>query len=353
VSIRFASAGVLLLALLLPAQSVLAGPAGNATWGWVTARKPTTAMYTPVARDQGNSTGMSDFVEHLGNGDYRVTFPDLDNGTVTAGIPIVTALASSPRYCSPLDWGINSMTLDARTIMRCFGFDGEAVDSQFSTVYVRGGANSVTSAYLFAGSPTTTDYTPDPSYNFNTSGVANAIHRLGTGQYEAHLPHMADSGNIQVSATGDATCKLGGRHAGTNELIANVNCYAPDGDAMNASFTLLYMNHVGPTTVLRPRAAYLFANKSTTGTYTPNSSFAYSSTDMSLTVRRSGLGRYTATLSGMPKGGAAFVTAVGTDKARCQLTSIRTDGTPQKVGIACFKPNGSAVDSKFMLAWTK
>lgn len=352
-SIRFASASVLLLTLLLPVQSVLAGQVGNATWGWVTARQPSTAMYTPVARDQGNSTAMSNFVERLGNGNYRVTFPDLDNGTPTAGIPIVTALASSPRWCSPLDWGINSMTLDAATLVSCFGFDGEEIDAQFSAIYVRGGANSGTSAYLLAGSPTFTDYTPDAGYNFNSSGVSNTIHRLGRGRYEAHLPHMTVSGNIQVSALGDATCKLGGRRAGTDELIANVNCYAPNGDAINRAFTLLYMNGVGPTTIFRPKAAYLFANKSTTTTYTPNSSFAYSSVGMSLSVHRSGVGKYTATLSGMPKGGAAFVTAVGTDKARCQLTSIRTDGTPQKVGIACFKPNGSAVDSKFMLAWTK
>jgi hypothetical protein len=306
----------------------------------------------PVARDQGNSTGMSDFVEHLGNGDFRVTFPDLDNGTSTAGIPIVTALASAPRYCSLLDWGLNS-SLDAATLIRCFGFDGEAVDAQFSTIYVRGGGDSGVSAYLAALQSGTTDYTPSASYNFNSSGISNTVHRTTTGQYLVHLPHMPDSGNIQVSAVGDATCKLGGRQAGLNELIASVNCYSPSGDATDDTFTLLYVSGVGPTSVMRPKAAYLFANKSTTATYTPSSSFAYTSVDMPLSVHRSGVGRYTATLNGLPKGGSALVTAVGADKARCQLTSIRTDGAPQKVGVACFKPNGNAVDSKFMLAWTK
>jgi hypothetical protein len=54
----------------------------------------------------------------------------------------------------------------------------------------------------------------------------------------------------------------------------------------------------------------------------------------------------------MPKGGAALVTAVGSNKARCQLTSISTT-TPQKVDVKCFNTQGIPVDSKFMLSYTK
>ena len=97
-------------------------------------------MYTPAAKDQGNSAGSSDSVERLGTGDYNATFPGLDNGTSTAGIPIVTALSASPRFCGLLDWGIDGT--DANTLIRCFSRDGEAADSQFSTIYVRGGGDS-------------------------------------------------------------------------------------------------------------------------------------------------------------------------------------------------------------------
>jgi len=288
----------------------------------------------------------------LGTGDYNVNFQDIDNGTPTAGIPIVTAMSTSPRFCGLLDWGLDGT--DANTLIRCFSPDGEAADSMFSTIYVRGGGGSGISAYVAALQSGTTDYTPSAEYNFNSTSVSNFMHRSGTGQYQAHLPNMpADSGNIQLTADGDFYCKVAGRHADMNALIVDVNCFDPAGTPVDGTFTLLYTNGVGPTTVTRLNAAYLFANKPSTSTYTPTAAYRYSSVAMTASVHRTGTGKYVATLNGMPKGGAAFATAVGTDKARCQLTSIRATGTPQKLGVACFKPNGAAVDSKFMLAYTK
>ncbi len=352
-SVRFTGVAIALLVLLVSAQSALAGTLAGATWGWVTARQPATAMYTPAAKDQGNYASQSNSVEKLGTGDYRVTYADLDNGTETAGIPIVTAMSTSPRFCGVLDWGINNTTLDANTLVRCFSADGEAINSQFSAIYVRGGSDSGLSAYVLANQPVVTNYTPDPSYSFNSTGMDNTMHRSGTGRYQAHLPNMTNTGNIQLTPDGDFRCKVSGRTEGTNELIVDVNCFDPAGNPQDGSFLLLYTNGVGPTTVTRPKAAYLFANKPSTSSYTPDAALRYSSVGMGATISRSGVGKYLATLSGMPKGGAAFVTAVGSDKAFCQLTSIRTSGTPQKVGVACFKPNGAAVDAKFMLAYTK
>jgi hypothetical protein len=355
VNIRFAkaSAAVALLAVLISAQTALAGTIAGATWGWVTARRATTPSYSPAAKDQGNSAAQPNQVQNTDTGDYNVIFPDINNMSPTAGIPIITALSTSPRFCSILDWGINNSTLDANTMLRCFGYDGEAASSQFSTIYVRGGTDSVTSAYLYAGEPTSTDQTPESGYNFNTSGGTNTVHRNGLGQYTAHLPYMAFGGNIQVTAGGDATCKIAGRQDGTNELLVDVNCFEPNGDAKDTGFALLYISGVGPKTVPTGKAAYLFANRPSTSAYTPSADFSYSSAGMTMSVHRSATGKYMVTLNGMAKGGGAFVTAVGTDKARCQLTSIRTDGTPQKVGVACFKPNRTAVDSKFMLAYTR
>jgi hypothetical protein len=354
VNLRFASALLALIALLLAVQTALAGSVANATWGWVTVRRATTPSYSPAARDQGNSAAKPNQVSRSGTGDYNVSFPDINNLSPTAGIPIVTAMSSNPRFCSLIDWGINDTTMDANTLIRCFSRDGEAIDSQFSTIYVRGGGDSGTSAYLLADQQGAASYTPSDEYNFNSSGTPNTMSRTSTGVYHAHLPTMpADSGNIQLSADGDFLCKITGRHAGTNELIVDVNCYDPAGNPTDGRFTLLYVDGVGPTTVLRPNASYMFANKPSTSTYTPTLAYRYSSVGMSASVHRTGTGKYSATLNGLPKGGGAWVTAVGTDKAFCQLTSIRTDASPQKVGVACYKPNGSAVDSKFMLAYTK
>jgi hypothetical protein len=348
------TAAVLLLLVVTIAQPVSAGTINGATWGWVTARQPKSSMYTPAAKDSGNWASQSNEVERLGAGDYRVTFPDLYNLAPSAGIPIVTAMSDSPRYCGLLDWGINSSSLEANALVRCFGYDGEAINTRFSIVYVRGSSNSGTTAYLLADQPGATDYTPDEDYNFNSSGGSNTVHRSSVGVYLAHLPNMsATAGNIQVSSVGDFTCKVGNKQAGIGELIANVNCYDPAGNPTDGRFLLQYLNGVGPTGVPRPSAAYLFANKPTKANYTPLLGSQYSSVSMNATVRRTSTGRYTATLNGMPKGGAAFVTALGTDKARCQLVSIRTDAAPQKVSVACYKVNGSPADSKFMLSYTK
>ena len=90
---------LVLAVLLVTPTDALGGATFPSTWGWVTARQPTTSSYTPAARDQGNSSGMSNSVAWLGGGDYNVAFPDLYNGSSDAGIAMLTALSSNPRFC--------------------------------------------------------------------------------------------------------------------------------------------------------------------------------------------------------------------------------------------------------------
>jgi len=304
--------------------------------------------------DRGNSAGQTDTAKRSGTGEYNAIFPGIYNGTAQTGIPIVTAMSRSLRSCGIDDWGIDNSPNQANVLVGCFVVDGFPANSQYSSIYVRGGSESGTSAYLAALQSGTTDYTPDAQYNFNSSGSPNTVHRSGTGRYQAHLPHMtADAGNIQVTALGDRRCKITGRSNGTNELIVDVSCGDAFGVLTDDAFTLLYTRNVGPTTVSRPKAAYLFANQPSAANYTPDAAFRYSSAGMSSSISRPSTGKYIATLNGMPKGGAAFVTAVGTDKSFCQLTGIRTSGSPQKIGVACYKLSGNPVDSKFMLTYTK
>ena len=61
------------------------------------------------------------------------------------------------------------------------------------------------------------------------------------------------------------------------------------------------------------------------------------------------------TLPGMPSGGAAIVTSYGprSTKRACQLGSIRTTGTPQRVVVRCFSYTGAHADSRFVISYTK
>ena len=341
-------------ALLLPG-SALANPPTTATWGWVTARHPTTASYTPAASDQGNSAGKTNTVNRVGVGRYNVVFPDLGLAA-NGGTAIVTALGSQPHLCTSGDIGRNSTTGVETLFVQCYSVSGVAADSQFSIIYTAGGSNSGSVAYLYANKPASADYTPDPNYQFNSTDMNNAVntvHRTGAGSYQVTLPGMpAGESNLQVTTDGDGNCRLSNWSNGTTGIVATVNCRSvPPSTLTDDYFDILYTDNVGMTGVSRPNAAYLFANKPTTSLYTPAAAYRYSS-GMSPYLKRTRVGAYIVQLPGMPKGGAAAVTAVGTGKSRCQLTSISTT-TPQKVGVACFTPSGNPVDSKFTFSYTK
>ena len=115
------------------------------SWGWVTARHPTTTDYVPNAMDQGNSAGMSNGVHRNGAGRYVVTFAGVANSH--GGHVQVSALGSDPRYCDPIEWGVDLD--DIAVAINCYDFSATLADSGFSVVFLSGGDISGTIAYVF------------------------------------------------------------------------------------------------------------------------------------------------------------------------------------------------------------
>ena len=120
------------------------------------------------------------------------------------------------------------------------------------------------------------------------------------------------------------------------------------------------MYGLGMKGAVRRNVAYLYASKPMAASYTPDAPYRYSSSDGVPTVRRAGTGRYLVTLPGMPIGGSAQVTAHASRAAdgspiprHCVISSIRTDGLPQQVGIRCFDVAGTLADSRFLLAYAR
>jgi hypothetical protein len=99
--------------------------------------------------------------------------------------------------------------------------------------------------------------------------------------------------------------------------------------------------------------AYFTADQPATGSYVPDADLRYSSANKLPHVNRSSKGVYVGTLRGMPAGGAALASGFGPTAARCQISSIRTSGTPQKVGVRCFRPSGAPADTQFELSYLK
>lgn len=350
-----------LLAATLP--GVVSAGTVPMLWGWVTARHPTTATYTPVAMDGANSVGGTNTVDRLGVGRYEVRFGGLDavtgcsasNGC--AGTALATAMSQTQRLCTVTELASG---LPVTVSVTCRDRMGTLADSRFSVNFVAVRDDYAVAAYFYAEQPSNPNtYRPASEYNFNYySPTNNAVERLGTGYYFVYLTdlHAGTTGNLQVAGV-DARCRIEDRYdnndPGDVYGAVYVRCRDAAENAADTTFFLSYTEGAGMKLIPGASAAYIFANKPTTGSYQPAVGFRYSSAGQAPTVTRSGVGAYTVKLMGLPLGGSAQVTAYGPGKSECQLSGIRTSGAPQRIGVLCFKPNGNRVDSKFYLTFTR
>ncbi|CAN5572491.1 hypothetical protein BH23CHL8_BH23CHL8_01770 [soil metagenome] len=326
-------------------------------WGWLVARKPSTFAYVPGPRDQGNSGGHTDRVQRTRIGLYEAYFNQIGNGFYPIGV--VTAISPGPRTCMIDDNGGNSVGGDPLLYIDCFDRNGQAADARYVANIVLGGDGPTgTLGYTWADQEATPDYEPADYYSYLSSGAGPiTVHRSATGSYEVRMPGLGRrGGNAQVSAAKGgpaALCKVQALlRDGPDELI-KVRCRDAAGPLVDADFMVIFTHRVGLTGVQRSKAAYLLADRPSAGSYVPQAKFRYSSAGKQSRVERVREGRYRVTLPGMARGGSAQVTAYGAGAAICQLTSIRKDRLPQRIGVACFDPSGAPTDSRFMLSYTR
>jgi hypothetical protein len=246
-----------------------------------------------------------------------------------------------------VNWGAGPTSSDITADVACFRLNGTSTDSAFTAVFLTRGYNSGTIGYAWANDPTATDYTPETSYQ---SSGSVTIHRAGVGDYAVRFPGLdAAHGDVEITGYGSLPCKVKGITADSTAMIVGVLC--PLGDAQ---FNILYTKNVGLTGVVRPKAAYLHAFPFATGANRLPAAFRYSTAGTTPTLTRTSAGRYVVTLPGMPKGGVVHVTAGFNSYYLCNVSKIRTIGTPQKVGVSCFIAiSGDPQDSEFGLSYTK
>jgi hypothetical protein len=324
--------------------------AGETYWGWLVARHPTTTNYTPAAVDQGNSQGFLNTVTRDSIGRYSVDLGDL----ASYGIVQVSALAGQPRYCAVVDWGFSGA--DEFPLIECFDRQGNLKDSAFVVSFLSTAVTSGKLAFLYANDSTSSSYTPDFHYAFNTTGNTNAVQRDGTGSYRAFFPGFTQNrGTVLVSAQGGSAigCRAVSWSTQQSAMVVRIKCYDDAGLPTDAHYFVSFMQGLGIKGAGGTHTAYLWANHPTTASYHPNAAFRFSTAGLASTVRRTGLGTYVVDLPGLPTGGAALVTPTGIGKAHCNVTSIRFFGTPQHVGVRCFGPSGGAVDAPFALSYAR
>lgn len=358
-----------ILASLLPAAGAEARTVPTlltqTKWAWVTMRFD---LPTPAVLDQGNSTGDTNTAAHSGYaGEMHIHFPGVGDpgGTVQ-----ISPIGASARTCMIDGWTQNGSDEDA--YVYCASASGlSAANSKFTVAYVATIATTGRLAYLWASHPTTSSYTPDAAYSYNSTGGSNTIGRIGTGYYEAVLPGLASQGgDVQVSSYSNAGGATASRPDGAVIIpaICNVAAWGPEGTAMivlvqcrdplsgnpyDSRFTLAFMQGLGLKGVGGTRVAYTFANQASAASYAPPANYTYMSNAKVPHITRQGAGAYAVTLPGMPKGGTAIVTAWGRGKRHCIVGSIRTDATPQRILVRCFDSSYKPIDTRFTLTYER
>jgi hypothetical protein len=106
-------------------------------------------------------------------------------------------------------------------------------------------------------------------------------------------------------------------------------------------------------------AGYVWANNSTSASYTPSASYNFNSTDPldainSITRTVDAVGpRYTVRFPDLGLlGGTVHVTGYGASSTSCQVQSWGPSGDDQLVHVRCFNDAGTAVNSQFTVAYT-
>ena len=347
------SAGV--VARNLTPTSVTPTGVASSTWGWVVARHPSTASYTPALKDRSNSSGGVNKVTRNSLGHYTVKMPGIGFG---GGIVHVTPLGRTPHICVIEEWGGSPAQF---ITLSCYTRSGDPADSKFVANYLvaagLSGGSSGRLGYLWANEEATTDYTPDLNYSYNSSGGTNTIHRGGTGSYWITMPGLSsvNHGNVQVTAYGStAVCRVGEWAPAAGALSAHVSCRDIAGFVVDARFTVTYMKDLALKGYNGTRSYYLWANQKSTTNYQPDPNFVFSTVGAAPpSMHRSANGTYLATLPGMHAGGSVQVTSFGAGKGRCIVASILLSGTTQKVGVRCFNVAGNLQDTRFTLAYAR
>jgi len=131
-------------------------------------------------------------------------------------------------------------------------------------------------AWVWAGQPTASSYTPSIPYQYNSGGGTNRVIRHGVGVYTVGFPGLAaSSGMVQVSAYGgNQHCKVAGWYPSGGTQFVRVRCFDPAGNPADGKFTTLFYKE---SRRWWWRDAYLWADQPTSASYTPSRAYQWNS----------------------------------------------------------------------------
>ena len=102
----------------------------------------------------------------------------------------------------------------------------------------------------------------------------------------------------------------------------------------------------GGSTTVASVAAYVWANDSTSASYTPSTGYSYNSSGGGITITRSGTGSYAVTFANLAVSSGDIQVSAYSSAAHCNVTSWGGS----TVYVACYDHSGAAVDSMYTVA---
>lgn len=350
---------------------VAAAPASaavtSAVVGYVWAYNPSAASYTVPMRTSGghpsysyakNSGGGPITITRSSAGTYQVRFGGLGS-LVSGGGGVVHAEAYGPaaRFCTVGSWYPSGA--DLLINVYCFGTTGAREDSYFVVNFVEASRLPLgpdTVSYLWSDNPTSSMYTPNSWYRYDSSGGTPWVARDATGSYAVKLPASVGQTKTtfyQITAYTSAAvvCKVASYLA---DGIVRVHCRNASGALVDSRFTITWtiynlLQQIAPTSFATIGDTYPSGGPAPTITWTGDSSLSGS-----YTVTRISTGRYEVFFPQIiDYSGHAVAYAIGYQHAHCHVQYWIPSGTADmRIGVACSDPTGTPVNTPFTVAFT-
>ena len=198
--------------------------------------QPSAPSYTPNPLASYTSSLGSINVTRSGAGIYGV---DLATGQVSGSTVMVNAQAGFWNLCKVGQWKHTD------TEVRCFDHSGAPHDATFWTLQVDGGRPGRRLGFAFADKSTTSAYTPNLRYSFNSSGGAITAFRTSVGRYHIEFDGLqklsghTETVHVTPWGTGPTACHVSGWGNGGGHLWVNVECRRLNGNLVDTRYNVL------------------------------------------------------------------------------------------------------------------
>lgn len=218
------------------------GGSTTGTTDFVWADQPAASSYTPSLPFQFNSSGGTNTIKHLGVGQYRVHMPGPD---VADGSVKVTAYGPNANSCQVVEW--LNVAAGQNVFVDCFTPAGAPVNNRFTMTFTASdsflGDGASHSGYLWGNDPTSSSYTPDALYQYDTAGTSATVTKFtpNPGEWETLYPNEADGaqGDQQATAYGStpAHCIVDGPLGNGTSEQGDVSCFDTSGNLLDTLYT--------------------------------------------------------------------------------------------------------------------